>query len=166
MKEIPLTQGRVSLIDDNDYTRVMQHKWYYNGAYAMRNMRRGVHQQMSNFIVQVPNSIILDHIDRNPLNNQKYNLRPCTRLQNNRNLVLPLGRSGYRGVAYYHDKRCSNPPCWVVHIRAGGRPIHLGYFDDPVEAARAYDAAAREHHGEFAVLNFPDAILQSYGGPI
>jgi hypothetical protein len=159
MKEIPLTKGQVALVDDEDYDRVMQYNWYYNDMYAIRALPRingkQYRQNLSNFIMQVPNSVMLDHKDRKPLNNQKYNLRQCTFAQNARNIKLPTGTSKYRGVTYYHDKRRNKPPCWQARIRVNNKSIFLGYFDDPVIAAQTYDVKAHELHGEFAVLNFP-----------
>jgi hypothetical protein len=90
----------------------------------------------------------VDHRDRDGLNNRRSNLRTATRSQNGMNRVIP--RAGlYRG-AYLTRGR------WQALIRMNRRRIHLGMFATAEEAARAYDKAARELHGEFAVLNFPD----------
>src|SRR5690606_21337828 len=96
----------------------------------------------------------IDHIDRNGWNNTKENLRISTRKGNCTNQGLRRdNKTGFRGV--YWKKQYSK---WFASIRNDRKQIHLGYFSDPVEAARAYDAAAREYHGDFASLNFPEEV--------
>lgn len=101
---------------------------------------------------------VVDHINGDRLDNRRDNLRECTQagnLQNARARVmhgsLPV-QSPFKGVSGAKGGK------WRAYISAAGqRYIHLGTFDAPEEAARAYDAAAIEHFGEFARLNFPDA---------
>jgi hypothetical protein len=89
-----------------------------------------------------------DHKDGDGLNNRRSNLRPCTSAQNKANVGLRSdNRSGFRGVS-----RNAQDNCWIARIQ--GR--HIGVFRDAVDAARAYDDAARKAFGEFAHLNFPD----------
>ena len=94
-----------------------------------------------------------DHIDHDGLNNQRYNLRDATSVQNSREpdpaaSATPLS---YKGVGWDRKKRK-----WRVRIFRDGRAICLGYFADEGAAARAYDAAALEHFGHYAYLNFPE----------
>lgn len=93
----------------------------------------------------------VDHRDGNGLNNQRTNLRQATALQNmwNRRKTAAAA-SRYKGVTWYRPTKR-----WTAAIRVGGRVRYLGYFRDEQAAARAYDTAAREVHGEFACLNFP-----------
>ncbi len=94
---------------------------------------------------------IIDHINGDRSDNRLCNLRSCTVAQNSQNkLVLASGSSRFRGVSWNVSKRK-----WQAKIRANGRIIHLGRFHDEIAAARAYDAAAREFHREFAIVNFP-----------
>lgn len=92
----------------------------------------------------------IDHIDNNTLNNRIENLRGCTHQQNMRNrLPHQGGSSQYLGVTW--DRRNKK---WKAQIGDNGVVKHLGRFFDEEEAARAYDEAAKIHHGEFANLNF------------
>ena len=78
--------------------------------------------------------------------------RLCTKSQNSVNYVRTFRtKSPYRGVA-----KAKPGKGWVANIKAAGKMHYLGYFAEAEEAAHAYDDAARKHHGEFAVLNFPD----------
>jgi hypothetical protein len=91
-----------------------------------------------------------DHINGNGLDNRRCNLRPVTSQQNRANQRKTRGTSQFKGV--YLRRRERN---WEAAIKVNRRRIYLGTFSSEVEAARAYDAAARHHFGEFAALNFP-----------
>ena len=92
---------------------------------------------------------MVDHKDRNPLNNQKENLRPATKAQNARNFKLPVhNTSGYKGVCF------SKHAClYEAKIQVNRRTVYLGRFSTKQEAALAYNEAATKYHGEFACLN-------------
>jgi hypothetical protein len=89
-----------------------------------------------------------DHKDGNGLNNQKSNIRPATRAQNGQNRKLQIHSAPFKGV--HHFKALGG---WTASIRVNKKKKHLGYFDSPELAARAYDAAALKHFGEFARTN-------------
>jgi hypothetical protein len=96
---------------------------------------------------------VIDHIDREGLNNCKYNLRSATpaqnRLNNCRGFNSPTSK--YKGV--FFDKKRGK---YRAVLSVDGKKKHLGYFDNEIDAARAYDTAAELHRGKFAALNFPD----------
>lgn len=159
--EIPLTRGFVALVSPEDAEWIKQFKWCArpqgNLCYACRKKPGtvGTHLHMHREIMKPPPDMEIDHIDHNGLNNTRGNLRICTRAQNAANMRPPRKEpppSGYRGV--YSVPRNPKKP-WMSAIKKQQKLHHLGYFETTEEAARAYDAAALEHFGEFAVLNFP-----------
>jgi hypothetical protein len=163
MKQIPLSQGKFALVDDEDYDYLIQWKWYFakkskkESGYARRKKYIGeVNGQkkwkaiwMHKEILHVGLNQKVDHIDEDKLNNQKYNLRSCTNAENSRNRGKnSANKSGYKGVCWYGKTNR-----WLVQIGVDFKIIRLGYFKDKDEAARAYNAAAVKYHGEFAKLN-------------
>ena len=96
----------------------------------------------------------VDHASRNKLDCRRENLRASTPMQNGANSGLDArNKSGFKGVSRY---RAGN--CWQASIRVEGKSRHLGHFEDPSEAARAYDEAAKKAFGVFAHLNFPPQV--------
>lgn len=149
---IPLTRGRVALVDEGDFDALAAFTWQASHGYAKRCMpgasKLGIfmHRQ----IMGAEPGQIVDHASGDTLDNRRRNLRFATPSQSSANRRTRAGVSGFRGVFY------SAPVSqWAAKITVNYRQIHLGRFETPIEAARRYDEAAREHHGEFAVLNFP-----------
>ncbi len=155
MREIVLTQGKVALVSDEDYEELSKHKWHarYNRGlfYACRTVTVSPRREANVYMHQVVCCKGADHKDGNGLNNQRDNLRPATHQQNQFNRGPRLGScSRFKGV--YRDKDRKK---WRACIRISGSKKHIGYFDDELKAATAYDDKARELFGEFAWLNFP-----------
>lgn len=158
MKEIPLTQEKVVLVDDEDYEWLSQYNWYAHcdswgiNWYAVRK-EHGQDVIMHRVILNALPEQEIDHRDRNGLNNQKYNLRFATPQQNRANQRKRLsGKSNFQGVYFYSNR---NKP-WRAQISYSGIRNHIGYFESEEDAARAYDEIAQEIFGEFAGLNFPE----------
>ena len=164
--EIPLSQELVALVDDEDVLLVQEHRWYANHikgrrkVYAVRQERNADTGKISSVLMHrvimgARQGQEVDHIDHNGLNNLRSNLRVCTRSENQQNARKQIRdtTSKYKGV--YSDKAHGK---WAAGIGINNRNIFLGYFDSETDAARAYDAAALEHFGEFALLNLTDVL--------
>lgn len=162
-KEIPLTNGLVAIVDDEDYEYLSQFKWYarkhYNTYYASRTDRveNGIkipRFSMHQLIMGRRDGMIIDHKDRNGLNNTRDNLRFVTVAQNAWNATKrpPRGSehpSQFKGVIWKKDQRK-----WVAFIViAKDKKKHLGSFASEYDAALAYDVAAFKLRGEYARLN-------------
>lgn len=161
-RRIQLTKGYEAIVDDEDFAVLSQHRWQAKvvrqtptsdpHVCAVRSTGGGKKPKrmiyMHREIMGAKARQIVDHINRNPLDNRRDNLRFCTSSGNASNRVYQ-NKHGYRGV-------CTSRNKFSVFISVGKKVIQRGGFSSPVEAARGYDALARELHGEFAVLNFPD----------
>ncbi len=156
IRYIPLTRGLHAIVDAKNFDWLSQYKWCVQGArygnthYAVRRTN-GRKIFMHREIMQPPPGKVVDHINRNGLDNREANLRNCTRLQNLQNRYWDAGQSKYRGVSPVGDK-------WQAVVGFHGETIYLGVFDTEEEAAKARDRKAYELAGEFAYLNFPDEI--------
>jgi hypothetical protein len=160
-RRIPLTQGKFAIVDPEDYDRLAGYKWFAmrsrRGFYAIRmvttkNGRRKkirMHRQ----ILNAPADKLVDHINHNGLDNRRANLRIVTNMQNSWNKRKQKGdySSRYKGVSW--ARRIGK---WHTEIYCNGSKIFIGYFDDQVAAAKAYDAKAADLYGEYASLNFPN----------
>jgi HNH endonuclease len=159
MKEIPLRNNKkiivaYALVDDDDYEWLMQWKWHFSSSYARRNIPlpdgKQTQIQMHRVIIGAVKGDEVDHINRNRLDNRKCNLRKATRSQNNQNRTkLSNTLSKFKGVTW-HKKHSK----WYAQIVLNTKHIFLGLYENEVEAAQAYDNAAKEYFGDYANPNF------------
>jgi len=102
--------------------------------------------------MQTPKGMVVDHINHNGVDNRRVNMRNCTTMQNAWNSKPEKGAtSPYKGVSW-----CKAMRQWEVAITVKGKRRQIGFFEDEIEAAKAYDRAARQHFGQYAYLNFPE----------
>jgi hypothetical protein len=152
VREIPLTMGKVALVDDDDYERLNKHKWHavkHRNTYYARRTENKKTIAMHREILNMEKGTICDHINRNGLDNRKQNLRICSHSQNNKNRTLPKSNtSGYRGV--YWGPRLKK---WEAYIKSDGKLRIIGRFAKKEEAAEAYNKEAIKLNGNFAQLN-------------
>jgi hypothetical protein len=153
MKMIPISRGKFAMVSDEDYDYLVTIKWFVwnrGDAWYVMGKIKGKHVYMHRVIMNPPDDLEVDHINRNGLDNRRENLRLCTHSENNRNRRLLQSRNttGYRGVERSGDK-------FRAQIILMNKRIYLGSFSTAEEAARVRDEAAKEYFGEFAVLNFP-----------
>lgn len=157
MMYIKLTNAKlVVLVDDEDYPWISTYTWQYN-KYVTRMDGTGkertsiyLHKQIAitHNLIKTIDSIV-DHKNRNTLDNQKHNLRPCTKAQNQANSSKSLGKSSqFKGVCWDSGRRK-----WMASIRVDRIMKNLGRFEIEQDAAIAYNNAAREYFGEYANLN-------------
>lgn len=146
-------------VDEEDYEKFKCHKWLADIScgrlYAKRTTqyehkkgKEALHRE----ILRIKGRWnLVDHIDGDSLNNQKINLRICTSHQNTMNCKkYRNGKSAYKGVNIRTNR---NPPSFRVRIRVNYILLNIGEFSSEIEAAKAYNEAAKTHFGEFARLN-------------
>lgn len=149
MKTCYTTRGEEFYVDDEDYGRVSKYTWYIDGTKRLRARIRYRLVLLHRYILNVPFGMSVDHIDANPLNNCKSNLRICTQSQNLMNQRPQVGKtSKYKGVHWYKTRNQ-----WVSKTMINKRNIFIGYFEKEEEAALAYNAKAIELFGDYARLN-------------
>ena len=163
--EIPLSKGKVAIIDDTDYDEVSKVKWhavksrrtYYAEGYLYPDGKK-IKVSMHRYLAKPGCFDFVDHENHNGLDNRRSNLRVCTQAQNSINR-LSSGVSQYRGVSPKKVKYTSKAGIvseynyWQASIQVDGKTKHLGYFDNEGDAATCYNNAAKEQYGEWAYLN-------------
>jgi hypothetical protein len=151
-KEIKLTQGKLALVDDEDFEWLNQWKWYYHDGYALR-MSLGSNRKsirMHRIIMNTPDNMEPDHINGNTLDNRKYNLRNCTHAENLCNSKIQINNaSGYKGVSWNKQRKK-----WSVKIVKNQIHIFLGLYISKEDAINVYNKKAKELFGEYAKLNY------------
>lgn len=148
--KVPLTKGKWALVDEADYYKIMflsfQAQKGHNTWYASDRNGKMLHRLILGLSDNDPREV--DHIDGDGLNNVRSNLRICSQSRNRQNAKA---RGDYKGVTY--NKREKK---YKARIQCGLIRLTVGTFDTAEEAARTYDKRARQLHGAFARLNFPE----------
>jgi hypothetical protein len=160
---IRLSKGRFALIDEADFDRASRFNWFFSKGYAMTHNPDGPNGSLlglHRFLVAPPDDVEVDHIDRNPLDCRRVNLRVASHQENMRNRRKHKNNtSGYAGVTLTRTGK------WAAQASIGYKHVHLGVHATPEEAARVRDAWIRSNHGSFASLNFPEDSPRSPGEP-
>ena len=157
--EIELSQDRVALVDAEDFSRLINRNWSCAHGGGCRRYPRAVswvgrkdgktipRLAMERVILKVPPWMHIDHINGNTLDNRKCNLRWATNSQNMMNRQTVWGVSKYLGVAKARGGK------WKAAIKGNGKYVYLGIFEKEIDAAKAYNHAAKKYFGEFASPN-------------
>ncbi len=151
VKTIPLGDGYYAYVDAADYEWLSRWTWHLYGGYAAR-YRSGKYVYLHREIMKPPRGMIVDHKNRNKLDDTRDNLRNATRAENMRNKGKQHGASSrFTGVSYNKARHK-----YLAQIRYKGRAYGLGLYVEEIDAAKAYDLAAVALFGEFARVNFPE----------
>jgi hypothetical protein len=152
MRELPLSLGYVALVDDADWPTVCDIKWFASprnsGAVYAYAQPKGKTVYLHRFLLDARPEHCVDHVNRNPLDNRRSNLRVCTRGQNNANVTKSRAVSQFTGVERLRNGR------WRGVVSSNYRSYKTGRFETEIEAAHARDELATRLFGEFAYLNF------------
>lgn len=156
MKKIPITQGKVAIVDDADYEWLNKFKWSaqksgntYYAKTVYNDGNRQVKLYMHSAIMNTPAGMITDHINHNGLDNRRANLREGSYSQNNANQSKISNKaSKYKGVTWdnWNNK-------WKAQITVNYKNHFLGYFDNEYDAGKAYDKACKHFYEQFARTN-------------
>lgn len=148
MREIVCDKGTI-IVDDEDYNIVSARKWHVSRGYASSYVSGGEYIRLHNLILGEMEGMEVDHINRNGLDNRRSNLRFCSHKNNARNRGMNKNNtSGYKGVR--KNNYCET---YQAKIKVDGKWIHVGMFKEKIEAAKAYNEAARKYFGEYAYVN-------------
>ncbi len=156
MKKIKLFgvkgEGKFAIVDNKDYKYLIKKNWssdhygYAVSSFFNKENKKWICTKMHRLITNCPKGLQVDHINHNPLDNRRSNLRIVTKEQNQMNQKIPkTNTSGYKGVSWSKQKRK-----WIVKIKR----TQIGSFEDKLSAAFFYDKNVRKIFGEYAWTNF------------
>ena len=160
-RKIFLGEGLYTIVDLSDYYLLNNFRWSAKrdrrNIYAVRFLNEPLKQativSLHRIILNSPPNLLVDHKNGHTLDNRRENLRLATRSQNVHNKCKTQSKTSSKFIGVSLEKRRGR---WDVRIRHEGKQIWIGTFDNEIDAARAYDEAAKKYHGEFARLNFPE----------
>jgi len=160
MNKISLTKGAHCIVDESLFIELNKYKWHLSkDGYAARWQGKAEGFLVKKYIFMhnqimgpAPVDKMIDHLNRNKLDNRMANLEFKTNQENSLNKDLTSSnKSGYRGVHW-----CKVYKKWMAQIKVKGKQIYLGRFDNKKDAAIAYNTAAKTFHKEHANLNVID----------
>ncbi len=165
-RRIYLGEGRWTIVEPRDYYRLNRFHWYAVGQddliYAVRNViKPGVRSKsvsMHRELMNAPKNRLVDHRNNGTLDNRVNNLRLATYSQNRINSRRDKSKTSSKYIGVCLDKSRNR---WVAYINFESKRIHLHRFKNEIDAAKAYDEAAKKYHGEFARLNFKDFTAEN-----
>lgn len=167
---VPLADGNIAVIDAVDVPLVDRWSWSTDRSRPKRYVRATIqrggvkrHVAMHRLILGLSDpAVSVDHIDGNPLNNRRSNLRLATNAENSRNQKLKPNLSGFKGVTIQIRRRKNGTrksPRWRCRVKVDGVYRQFGTYVSAEDAARAYDHHATILHGEFALTNAMMGLL-------
>jgi hypothetical protein len=154
----------VTIVDDEDFDKLNKYSWRLSNSGYVRRMttiringeKKSKSFTMHREIMTAKEGQIVDHINRDKLDNRKENLRFVTREQSNQNRgISSRNTNGYKGVSLKVDHHKRKRP-YEAKIKVNGKSIWLGTYETAIEAALDYDEMALVYHGDYAKLNFPE----------
>lgn len=153
MKEIKLQNGKVAIVDDDDFVFLSKYKWFMDangyvvvGAILDNGKRQSIYMHRLLMGLGRGDKMKVDHVDGVKHDNRRENLRVCTHAENIRNKRHSKNNtSGYKGVHF-----CKARKKWTAAIKLNYKTIMIGRFENPGDAYAAYCKKAKELHGEFA----------------
>jgi hypothetical protein len=153
--EFTLKHGETCILDDID-SDLIDYNWIKgkSSKYARKSIKNLAKWEtvylhkiiIKRMNIEIPDGWLVDHIDRNKLNNSRSNLRVATNRQNSINKNLKPNEVRYRGVYKHYDK-------YIAQITLNSKVTHLGRYNNKEDAAVAFNNAAIKYYGDFAVLN-------------
>jgi hypothetical protein len=163
-RRVPLGNGLFTIVEPQDYYRVNNFHWtvWFTGRndqciYAARTTNDPASKikvvLLHRDIMNHPPGLLVDHANSDTLDNRRANLRLATRAQNAYNKRKTKSKTSSSFIGVYFEKRKNR---WMARIKYQVKRIYLGSFKNEIDAARAYDEAAKKYHKEFARLNFPE----------
>jgi hypothetical protein len=158
IKLIPLTRGKIAIVDADNYDWLMKWNWSLTGSIAKDNFyasrmivrkKKWIPIWMHRVVIGARQGEIVDHINGDTLDNRRANLRKCTTSQNAQNhKILSSNTSGVSGVTWHKRDHL-----WQVAIRDRGKRIYIGFFKEKERAIQEHEEAIKKFHKEFARLN-------------
>jgi hypothetical protein len=173
--ELRLNDERVAVIEAADLAVVGRYRWsakrsrpghyYAKGEESRSSATPRKPVSMHQLLCECPPGCQPDHRNGDKLDNRRTNLRPATRAEQSHNTGKQT-RHGKASSPFKGVQWCKQKAKWQARIYVNKTNTHLGFFDDPADAARAFDAAAIKHRGEFARVNFPEPQSNQKSGGV